>query len=364
MVIKQSKLRKLLKKTVTGANLIIAASLLLSYLSAHINPNKVAFPAFFGLAYPYLLLINIFFVIGWGVKLKKEILISVVVILLGISHFNNYIQFSKKSSEEYEFSITSYNLRLFNKYEEKENSEVQIIALIEQALPDILCFQEFYPTYGITNVRYTFVDALDPDYNYHLKMLGDSKKSIFGIITITKFTIINRGDIVHPKSASLTIFTDLLIGNDTVRVYNNHLQSFRLRRMEGSLIEEIYDSDENGRMNEIRGLSSTLRKGFARRAGQSKILKDHIDSSPYPVIVCGDFNDTPVSFSYHKIRNGLKDTFVESGGGAGFTYRDKYPSNRIDYILYSDRFSCSGFEINRVKYSDHYPITAYFNFSD
>ncbi len=364
MVNIQVKLRKLLKKIVTGANLIIAASLLLSYLSAHINPDKIAFPAFFGLAYPYLLLVNIFFVIGWGMKLKKEALISVVVILLGISHFNNYIQFGSKNNSEYEFSVNSYNLRLFNKYEEKENSEVQIIALIEQALPDILCFQEFYPTYGLTNVRYTFVDAIDPDFNYHLKMLGDSKKSIFGIITITRFPIINRGDVVHPKSASLTIFTDLLIGNDTVRIYNNHLQSFRLRRMEGSLIEEIYESDENSRINEIRGLSSTLKEGFARRASQSKILKDHINNSPYPVIVCGDFNDTPVSFTYRKIRSGLKDTFVEAGKGAGFTYRDKYPSNRIDYILYSDRFSCSGFEINRVNYSDHYPITGYFNFSE
>ena len=364
MINKQGILRKLLKKTVTGVNLIIAASLLLSYLSAHINPDKIAFPAFFGLAYPYLLLANIIFAIGWGIKLKKEVLISVVVILLGISHLNNYIQFGNRSNSEYEFSVTSYNLRLFNKYEEKENSEVQIIALIEQALPDILCFQEFYPTYGLTNVRYTFVDALDPDYNYHLKMLGDSKNSIFGILTITKFPIINRGDIVHPKSASLTIFTDLLIGNDTVRVYNNHLQSFRLRRMEGSLIEEIYEGDDNGRINEIRGLSSTLKEGFARRAGQSKILKEHIDRSPYPVIVCGDFNDTPVSYTYRKIKKSLKDAFVEAGSGAGFTYSDKYPSNRIDYILYSDKFSCSGFGINRIKYSDHYPITSYFNFSN
>ncbi len=217
-------MQKLIKKIVIGANLIIAVSLLLSYLSALINPDKIAFPAFFGLAYPYLLLINRFFAAWWGVKLKKEILISVIVILLGISHFNNYFQFSNKKSSEYGFSITSYNLRLFNKYQEKENSEVQIIALIEQALPDILCFQEFYPTYGVKNVRYTFVDAIDPDFNYHLKMLGDSDNSTFGIITMTKFPIINRGDVVHPKSASLTIFTDILIGKDTVRVYNNHLQ--------------------------------------------------------------------------------------------------------------------------------------------
>jgi len=357
-------LRKLVKKIIIWANIVAAGSLLLSYLAAIINPEKIALPAYFGLAYPYLLLVNLMFVIGWGVKLKKEALLSTVVILLGLTHMNNYIQFGKKKTEEFDFTVASYNVRLFNRWEVEDKTEVQIIALLEQALPDIICFQEFYPTYGIRNVEYTFVDALDPDYYFHLKLLDSSGKNSPGILTVSKYPIISKGDIVHPESASLSIYSDILIGNDTIRVYNNHLQSFRLRRMEHSLFEEIADRNDTERINEIKRLSLSLKEGFAQRAGQSKIVKEHINNSPYPVIVCGDFNDTPVSYSYRKIRKGLEDAFVDSGTGAGFTYKDKYPSNRIDYILFGEEFNCEGFELNRINYSDHYPITGFFSFND
>jgi endonuclease/exonuclease/phosphatase family metal-dependent hydrolase len=134
--------------------------------------------------------------------------------------------------------------------------------------------------------------------------------------------------------------------------------------MERSLIEEIYANEENDTMKELRDLSFSLKQGFARRAEQAIVVKEHINSSPYPVIVCGDFNDTPISYSYRKIRKGLKDAFVESGSGAGFTYKGKYPPNRIDYILFDDRLSSSGYISDRVKYSDHYPITAYFRINN
>jgi endonuclease/exonuclease/phosphatase family metal-dependent hydrolase len=357
-------LRKIIKKIIVWANVVVAAAMLLSYLAVIINPEKITLPAYFGLAYPYLLLVNLIFIIGWGVKLKKEVLISAVVLLLGLTHMNNFIQFGKKKTGEFDFSVTSYNVRLFSRWEEEDEEEVKIITLLEQALPDIICFQEFYPTYGLRNVEFTFVDALDPDYHFHLKLLNNSGNKSPGILTISKYPIISKGDIVHPESASLTIYSDIVIGSDTIRVYNNHLQSFRLRRMENSLLEEIAEVRDSERINEIKGLSLSLKQGFVQRASQSKLVKEHIKNSPYPVIVCGDFNDTPVSYSYRKIRKGLEDAFVDSGTGAGFTYKDKYPSNRIDYILFDTDFECEGFDLTRINYSDHYPITGFFSFGD
>jgi len=233
-----------------------------------------------------------------------------------------------------------------------------------QDLPEIICFQEFYPSYGVSNVKYTFVDALDPDYYFHLKLLDKSKKNSSGILTVSKYPIIKRGDILHPKSSSLTIFSDIVIGSDTLRVYNNHLQSFRLKRMEHSFLEEISTGADDRSMDEISGLLKALKTGFSQRAIQAIEVKEHIENSPYPSIVCGDFNDTPVSFSYRKIRKGLNDAFVEAGRGAGFTYKDKYPPNRIDYILYDKKISCENFFLNRINYSDHYPITASFKLSN
>lgn len=353
-------MQKFLKKIIIWVNIVLAICLLLAYLAVVINPSKIVFPAFFGLAYPYLLLLNIICFIAWGIRLKKEALISAIVIILGLTHLNNFIQFGNGKTGEADISVCSYNVKVFNRWEEEKKTEVQIIALLEQDLPDIICFQEFYPTYGLKNVEYTFVDALDPDYYFHLKLLDKSRKRSSGILTISKYPIINKGDIVHPKSSSLSIFSDIVIGSDTIRIYNNHLQSFRLRRMEQSFLEEISDGMDARGMDEIKSLYAALKTGFSQRAIQARALKEHIESSPYPSIVCGDFNDTPVSYSYRKIRKGLNDAFVEAGKGAGFTYKDKYPPNRIDYILYDERFSCEEFRLKRVNYSDHYPISAFF----
>jgi endonuclease/exonuclease/phosphatase (EEP) superfamily protein YafD len=130
--------------------------------------------------------------------------------------------------------------------------------------------------------------------------------------------------------------------------------------MERSFIEELTVSDDKQTINEVKSLSVSLKKGFIKRAQQAQKVKDNINSSPFPVIVVGDFNDTPVSYVYTKIRKGLNDSFVNSGYGAGFTYIGNYPRNRIDYILYNSTLVNSYFEIIKVKYSDHYPIVAYF----
>jgi endonuclease/exonuclease/phosphatase family metal-dependent hydrolase len=130
--------------------------------------------------------------------------------------------------------------------------------------------------------------------------------------------------------------------------------------MQHSFFEEITQSDDNEALTEVKNITLSLRKAFARRALQAEAVKNHISKSPFPVIVAGDFNDTPVSYSYRKIRKGLNDSFVNSGYGAGFTYKGNYPPNRIDYILYNKSLVNSNFEIIKLKYSDHYPIMAYF----
>lgn len=355
-------LRKLVKKILLGLNFLAIASILLSYLSVYLNPEKIAFPAFFGLAYPYILLINIVFIIIWGVNLKKEVSLSIIAILLGITHFGNSFKFSKKEIEDYDFNLTTYNIRLFNHYETEENNKESILNLFIKNSPDILCLQEYFLQGSKTDINTDLASLINPDYNIHSKFIRIRDNKYYGIATFTKFPIINRGDIVHPETASLSIYTDILINSDTIRIYNNHLQSFKLRRMEKSLIEEISASDQNGTMKELKNLSLSLKQGFARRANQARMVKTHMNTSPYPLLVCGDFNDTPVSFSYRRIRKGLKDAFVETGGGAGFTYKGKYPPNRIDYILFDERIVCDGFSIDRIKHSDHYPVSSFFSF--
>lgn len=353
-------MKKLKNKILLILNIAAALFLLLAYASVVINPEKITFPAFFGLAYPYLLLLNIFFVIVWAVNFKKEAFISIIVIVTGLNHLNNYIRFRTSETGQYDFRLLSYNVRLFNHYDNDKNSDKDITDYLAAQNPEILCLQEFYHHGDTSGAGERFAKQLDKDYYIHTKFVPIRDELYYGIVTLSVYPVTGRGDILHPRSASLSIYTDIIIETDTFRIYNNHLQSFKLRRMERSMIEEIYSNDQSEAMKELRELSFSLKKGFAGRARQAIGLKEHIDKSPYPVIVCGDFNDTPVSYTYRKIRKNLKDAFVESGSGAGFTYKGKYPSNRIDYILFDNSLASGGFRIDRVKHSDHYPITGYF----
>lgn len=339
-----------------------ALALLISYLAVHINPDNFALPAFFGLAYPYLLLINIIIVIIWAVRLKYEAFISVAAIALGITHFSNYIKLRRPGEDrDNTFKVISYNIHGFG-YADRSNSadtKDRILAVLREQQPGILCLQEFSVIGDISRADSEITDKLGERYYSHTKMISSRRSRNYGIVTYSRFPIVRRGEITHPASSSLSIFTDVIISKDTVRIFNNHLQSFGLRSMEGTFMEELMDPEYKKTISELKSLYSRLREGFKRRALQAQVVKHYINSSPYPVIVAGDFNDTPVSYSYRKIRKGLKDSFVESGSGAGFTYRGNYPPNRIDYILYDRSLECPSFEILRIKLSDHYPIIAW-----
>jgi endonuclease/exonuclease/phosphatase family metal-dependent hydrolase len=356
-------LRKILHKILLAVNIVFAFTLLVSYLAVLISPGAFTLPAFFGLAYPYLLLINIILVIIWAMLLRFEALISVVVIAIGFAHFSNYIKLIKPSGDKSNtFKVLSYNVRLFNYFENNHGitSEKKIIEFLKSQNPEIICLQEFFLQGNPEMEESRIIDALSGKYYAHMKLSPSTKNRYYGIITFSKFPIISKGEIVHPGSSSLSIYTDVLIQNDTFRIYNNHLQSFRLKRMERSFVGELTAPDDKETINEVKSLSVSLKKGFVKRSLQAQVVKEKINKSPFPVIVLGDFNDTPVSYAYTKIRKGLHDSFVNSGYGAGFTYKGNYPPNRIDYILYDNALINSYFEIIKVKYSDHYPIIAYF----
>jgi endonuclease/exonuclease/phosphatase family metal-dependent hydrolase len=355
-------MKRFLYRILLTVNIIFTLALLLSYLAYLINPEDFALPAFFGLAYPYILLINIALAVVWAMLLRLEAFISVIVIALGFNHLTNYIKLSKPAKKgEDSFKVMSYNLRLFNYYETNgSSSEKKVMEFIKAQQPDILCLQEIFINGNPSQKESSLKSELGGKYNSHIKVIGSGRNRYYGIVTFSKFPIIRKGEIIHPRSSSLSIFTDVVIEKDTFRIFNNHLQSFRLQNLERSFIEEITAPDDKETLDEVRRISGSLKQGFVRRAYQSQLVKAQITSSPYPVIVAGDFNDTPVSYSYRKIRKGLNDSFVSSGYGAGFTYKGNYPPNRIDYILYDNALESTFFETLKVKYSDHYPIVANF----
>jgi endonuclease/exonuclease/phosphatase family metal-dependent hydrolase len=308
-------------------------------------------------------LINILIFITWVALLRYEALISLIVIAIGFNHFSNYIKLSKPSGDVTStFKVLSYNVRLFNYYESTKGvySVKKVMDFLKNQKADIICLQEFFILGNPTLEEAAMIKGLGGAYNSHIKLFKVGKNRYYGIATFSKYPVIKKGEIVHKNSSSLSIYTDVLVEKDTFRISNNHLQSYMLKRMSKPFIEEMASSENGETIDEIKSLTKSLKKGFALRSLQSKLLKSHLNKSPYPLIVAGDFNDTPVSYTYRKIRKGLNDSFVTSGYGAGFTYRGNYPPNRIDYILYDNKFMNTVFERKRVRYSDHFPIVASF----
>ncbi len=358
-------MRKVAGKLIWFINLLCAVILLLSYASPFIHPGKILFPALLGLVYPYILLINLAFVIYWLVLFKKELFLSLIVILLGWGHLMNLlpVNFSsaKKNTTEDTFSIMSYNVRTFDRFNwtKKKNSREEIFQLVREKDPDILCMQEFISLNKIGMREKDIVRQLVNYAQYSIYYINrTTPETGFGCATFSKFPIIKTSRIPFDSTANQAIYTDLLIYGDTIRLFNMHLQSVRLRQENMNFIDTLSLKYTNEQIKGVQEITGKLRNAYIQRAEQATIIHNYILDSPYPVIVAGDFNDTPLSYSYHKIRKGLQDSFRESGKGLGNTYAGDLPSLRIDFILHSKDIKSTEFTRIKSKHSDHFPIMA------
>ena len=220
---------------------------------------------------------------------------------------------------------------------------------MESTLSEIFCLQEV----SVGAIGKKGLQGLKND----LPGIKYSHEGPNGLVTLSKFPIIGKGEIRFSGSSNLVIFSDIQINNQlTVRVYNCHLQSYSIDPEDYNIADPSEFEPDSQEIKKARKISFKLKSGFVLRASQSRKLADHIRKSPYPVIVCGDFNDTPVSFTYRKVRGELKDAFVESGWGVSNTYNGKLPSFRIDYIFTDKKFSPLNYIRDKVDFSDHYPI--------
>ena len=363
------KIKTLLHNTILLINLFFVFLLLLSYLSTHTSPQFLWALSFFGLAYPVFLVINLGFLIYWAARRKLLFLYSLIAILSGWNHLSNTIQirFSGKppANPVNTFTFLSYNVRLFNLYKWIDDPSVKnsIYEFLLSEDPDVLCIQEyFYSQDDMYNNTRNF-RRLHDRYNHIAYSSTNNKDFNFGIATFSKYPIVNTGNIQFVNSSNISIYTDIAINDDTVRVFNNHLQSVQFTQENINFLDSLGKYDNIRKIKGFRDIGSRLRTAFIRRSRQVEIIVRHIEESPHPVIITGDFNDTPVSYTYRRLRRRvLNDAFVSSGRGAGTTYITKIPFLRIDYILYSPELESFYFETPEIVLSDHYPLKCEFSF--
>ena len=201
---------------------------------------------------------------------------------------------------------------------------------------------------GFQYYHYTYNPKLDFDDNHH-----------FGLIIFSRYPIISRHNISYEPSDYNSIFqyADIARNTDTIRVYNLHMQSLKFSGQNLNYIEKPTLKDQQDLKNS-RNIISKLRTGFLKRREQSERIKQSMNTSPYPLIVAGDFNDVPNSYAYYTIGKNMKNTFAEKGTGIGRTFYSISPTLRIDHIFCSESFNVEQFVRIRKKLSDHYPIIA------
>ncbi|MEI6764940.1 MAG: endonuclease/exonuclease/phosphatase family protein [Bacteroidota bacterium] len=362
-------------KLVFGLNIIFALLLACSCLAPFISPEKIWFFAFAGLAYQPLALINLGFVIFWLIFKRIYLLLSLIMLMAGYNHVRSHFQFRETTGKPEKGSYTrvlSYNVRNFDiynvdkKWKHDFTNRNRIFTFIKDQMPDIICFQEFVNDLsGTFKTLDTLVQFQKAKYCHAEYKITSRNINQFGIATFSAYPIVNKGKIDFPWSRSnLCIWTDVLIGKDTVRIYNAHFESIRLSKEETELAENPGTVSEN---KDNEALKRTTKKMFdymkaayKRRSREAEMVSDHILNCHFPVILCTDLNDTPCSYAYHHISHSLTDAFVRSGSGTGSSYPGFPLPFRIDYIFYSDPFSAINFKTHKLMYSDHYPITCDF----
>lgn len=336
-----------------AVNIGTAFLLLLGYLAQFVPPDNFWPLSFFGLAFPYLSLLNVVFLVLWAFQKSKRMLLPIFVLLIGLNNINNTIQLIPKAKKKGNgVKVLSYNIHHFNEDKRaKRQKDPRVLEYLKSQSSDIVCLQE---TQSLKSGKFSLKgisDELPKINNYQL-----ASSSIYsGLATFSKFPIVNMGEIRFSGSSNLVLFSDIKVnGHLTIRVYNCHLQSYSIDPDDYNVTD--FSGSEEQQMEKAHKISYKLKVGFVQRASQARMVADHIGKSPYPVIVCGDFNDTPVSYTYRKVRGKLRDAFVESGWGISNTYNGKLPSFRIDYILSDKKFTISDYECDHVYFSDHFPI--------
>ncbi len=364
----------MIRKAFIVCNLLAALALISSFVGAWIDPIDAWVFAFITLIFPYLATINMVFFLLWLLFKSKWCLLSLLVLLVASPWLIDWyaVQFTSNQASEKDIKISTYNVRLFNKYGWKTDKKTLsgMLAYMREEAPDIALFQEFYhvddaPQYS----------ALAPflgtfkGYNYYFERQptwNSSRPRFFGLAIFSRYPIVETGIISQgPKTGKAKdVFVDLLIDSDTIRVYNVHLESLGFNKTEYSFIENTGNPGRNDQLYTSKTVFNKFKGASQKRALQVNKLARHIENCPYPVILGGDFNDTRSSFTYQMLTKDLSDAFLEAGSGFGHTYFGKgiVPSMRIDFLLHSEHFETVSASAPSIKLSDHDPVVATFKF--
>jgi len=350
-------------------NTIALLSLLLSSFSAYFSPFRSVIFSYLGLLFPFIFIGNLGIFFTWLLfKQWKQSLIHLVVFIICGGAIYTYCPLHKKTKEipEDAIKILTYNVMRFNNIlkDDKGIPPSKILKYIQENNADIVCIQEYGASKSNANFlkEKDILDALEkyPYYHYH-SLNFPFQSEIFGLAIFSRFPILSTKKVPYESSFNGSFVTELDIHGKKVTLINNHLESNKLSKEEKY---NYYQMTKEMDTNTIDALTQTITKrltpAFRTRAKQAQTISKIINENENPyIIVCGDFNDTPISYTRQKIKGNLRDAFVDSGFGLGVTYNKYRFLFRIDYIMHSENIKSYNCEVGDLKSSDHYPLWCY-----
>ncbi len=332
-----------------GSALVILLTFL-SYLCPFINPEKFPWLSFFGTAFPWLVILNLCFLFFWMWRRDRFVFYHLGILMLGWSYISSLmgVNFGKNIVPENSICIATHNVgamyykkgRITKETREK-NINTYAGFLLENGMPDILCTQE---TRG--DFYHALAEKMNYPYTFNLQK---------GTVIYSRYPMEAGGEIPFGETWNSTIWVNIKLDNKKIRVYNVHLESNHVTEDTEKVIEDG-ELKEEETWDEIGGILGKVGSATQIRAKQAQKLKEHILKCPYPVVLCGDFNDTPNSYIYSILSEQLTDTFREKGFGFGSTYAGAMPFLRIDYILVDTKFKVYGSHRKKANFGDHIPV--------
>lgn len=370
-------IRKIAKKFFIISNIVLTGFIAVACLVPWLNPGTHWWSAILGLGMPVMIGVQVIFLVFWLIARSRWAWLPVVSILLSFQQIAAFFAFGtsswKEEKKEGNIRVMTWNVSRWDEYNKHSKVGASyrniMLDLVEMQNADILCFQEFFESkmparYDPTIIEFTRRMGY-PHYYFAVEQRLYNGEYLSGNMIFSRYPIVDSGMIKLDFSnrRENLAFADIKVGEKIVRVVNTHLQSVLFNEGDYKGIDNI-GSNKDETLRASKTILSKLKRAYYFRALQADTIRLELDKSPYPVILSGDFNDVPTSYTYFKIKKQMKDAFLTKGSGIGRTFRMISPTLRIDFILADPRIRVEQYRRLTVPYSDHYPQVVDLNLAD
>ena len=352
------KLKEFTLHMIAGANVATIIVMLLVGFSDRLNPVDHPMLSTLGMTFPFFLLINLVFLLFWIIFKWRMMWIPIAGFLLAYVPISIYMPVNRQQNvPEGALKLVSYNVCTYGGNYKYEDGFGKVLGYLVEQKADIACLQEDVDAWR----KYTFQEYEKNGFTYNdTAVICHTKSSLNALGIHTRFPILKRERIDYPSSSNGSVAWWLQVDDDTLIVVNNHFESCHLNKNDRRQYQQILKGEvpRDSVRAESELLLIKLAEANAKRAVQIERVRSYAkEHYQYPIIVCGDFNDNPISYSRHRMGSLLSDCYVNTGWGIGLSYNQKAFSFRIDHLFCSERINAYNCEIDgKMDASDHNPL--------